>query len=77
MFPLGTLRAVVPGMTIRATITSATPKKTAMIFQAVLAADKGFTSELQPVRHGYLVVASDGQAVMFERQVPGTQPWEE
>lgn len=54
-------------MTIRATIKTATPKKTAMLFQAVLAADKGFMSELREGCGYYLVVASDGQAVRFER----------
>ena len=56
-------------MTIRATIKTETPMQTAMIFQGVLAADRGFTSELRREEGGssFLVVASDGQAIRFQK----------
>lgn len=57
-------------MTIeRATIATLTPTKTAMLFQAVLAADKGFTSRLQREGKDVLVIASDGQAVRFTKEI--------
>lgn len=55
-------------MTIRATIQTATPKRTAMLFQAVLGADKGYASDLRKDGTGWLVVASDGQAVRFTQE---------
>lgn len=55
-------------MQIRATIQTATPERTAQIFQAVLAADRGFTSTLRWEGTTWIVVASDGQAVRFEQQ---------
>ena len=54
--------------TIRATIPTLTPWKTAKLFQAVLAADKGFTSTLDRQGEDYLVTASDGQAVLFKQE---------
>lgn len=49
----------------RATIQSSTPFQTAQLFQAVLAADRGFTSTLRRRGADVLVIASDGQAVRF------------
>ena len=50
---------------IRATITTKTPDETAKLFQAVLAADRGYTSTLLAEGTARTVVASDGQAVRF------------
>lgn len=49
----------------RATIKTATPEKTAYLFRAVLAADKGYTSTVRREGGDWVVTASDGQAVRF------------
>lgn len=54
-------------MTIRATIQTQTPERTALLFQAVLAADRGYSSVLRHEGSDVIVEASDGQAVRFAR----------
>ena len=54
--------------TIRATVPTTTPWKTAKLFQAVLAADRGFASTLDRQGDDYLVTASDGQAILFKQE---------
>jgi len=50
------------------TIQTQTPKQTALYFQGVLAADRGYTSTLIPQDNGdFIVQASDGLAVRFSR----------
>lgn len=51
-----------------ATIKTNTPKRTALLFQAVLAADRGYTSVLAHDGAAVVVTASDGKAVRFERE---------
>lgn len=52
---------------LRATIVTSTPDRTALLFSAVLAADKGFASTIARDGQARIVVASDGQAVRFEK----------
>jgi hypothetical protein len=54
-------------MILRATIKTTTPEKTALLFSAVLAADKGVPSRIERENGAFVVVADDGQAVRFER----------
>lgn len=51
----------------RATIKTTTPEKTAYLSSAVLAADKGYTSEVRCEGKDWIVTASDGQAVRFAK----------
>lgn len=53
--------------TLRATVTTATPEATAQAFQVMLALEKGYTSVIRTEGAARVVVASDGQAIRFER----------
>jgi hypothetical protein len=54
---------------LRDTIKSSEPKKTALLFSACLAADKGVPSEVRTEsKDSYLVIADDGQSVRFIKE---------
>jgi len=42
-----------------------TAKPQAEMFRAVLAVDRGYTSEITPIKGGFKVTASDGKFVHF------------
>lgn len=51
---------------IRASVEVPDPEKAALLFSAILAADKGYTSRIvRGAGSARLVIASDGQAVRF------------
>lgn len=54
--------------TVRATISTPTPEKTAQLFQAVLAVDRGVTSTLTRDGADFIVIADDQQAVRITSQ---------
>ncbi len=56
-------------MIIRATIQTETPQKTAEAFRFALAVSRGYTSKIIRAGAARIVLASDGQAVRFERAV--------
>lgn len=49
-------------------VTATNAEQLALVFSACLAADKGVPSEILVVPVGFVVVADDGRAVLFEQQ---------
>lgn len=53
--------------TIIETIPTPVAEQAALAFSAVLAVDKGVQSKVQPVCDGWLVIADDGLAILFQQ----------
>jgi hypothetical protein len=59
-------------MNILQTIPAPDPHKAALAFSAILAADKGYASEVKEHGQGWIVLVEDGKAIVFVSNSNGT-----